>query len=99
MSEPWNLTPAQRRQFRETAAAAKRARMAAPDFPPDIPAADSDDPSKPWRVVDDSGTPVDYPSRREACYAMDHERGSSALYARNMVTGEWSQYETLLREG
>src|ERR1035441_3685655 len=44
MSEPWNLTEAQRRQFREAHGDAKRARMTAPDFPGTIPAADTDDP-------------------------------------------------------
>jgi hypothetical protein len=97
MSEPWDLTPAQRRQFREAHAEAKRAKT--PGFPLDLPASDADDPGKPWRVMDASGTTRDHASRRAARDAMDDVRGSSALYARNMVTGEWSQYETLLREG
>jgi hypothetical protein len=95
MSEPWDLTPAQRRQIREAHAEAKRAEV--PDFPLVLPAADTDDPATPWRVMDDSGTTRDHPARRAARDAMDDVRGSSALYSRNMATGEWSLYETLLR--
>lgn len=98
MTDPWNFTEAQRQQFREAHAEAERTRSADPDFPADIPASPSDDPGKGWRVMDASGEVVDYPNRRQARFAMEAERGSSASYARN-DRGEWQLYETLLREG
>ena len=98
MSEPWNLTEAQRRQFREAHADAKRARMTAPDFPGTIPAADTDDPAKGWRVLDDSGNMQDYSVRPDARRAMYDASGSSAVYGRTR-SGVWRLDETLLREG
>jgi hypothetical protein len=98
MSEPWNLTEAQRRQFREAHADAKRAPMAAPDFAETIPAADTDDPAKGWRVLDDSGNMQDYSVRPDACRAMYDASGSSAVYGRTR-SGVWRLDETLLREG
>jgi hypothetical protein len=98
MSEPWNLTEAQRRQLREAHAGAKRARMAAPDFPGTIPASDTDDPAKGWRVLDDTGTTQDYDVRQDARRAMYAARGSSAVYGRTR-SGVWRLDETLLREG
>jgi hypothetical protein len=96
--EPWNLTEAQRRQFREAHAEAKRAQMADPDFPADLPAADTDDPAKGWRVMDSSGNTADYELRHVAREAMYEMRGSSAVYDRNGAGG-WRLYETLVREG
>jgi hypothetical protein len=96
MSEPWNLTPAQRQQLREAHAEAKRAK--APDFPGTIPAAPEDDPSMWWRVMYRGGNTRDYSARGEARQAMYDARGSSAVYGRTRG-GVWQLDETLLREG
>src|ERR1039457_4705856 len=98
MSEPWNLTEAQRRQFREAHADAKRARMTAPDFPGTIPAADTDDHATGWRVLDDSGNMRDCSGQPDARRAMSDASGSSAVYGRTR-SGVWRLDETLLRGG
>ena len=100
MTEPWNFTETQRRQFREAHAEAKRARMTDPDFPVSLPASPSDDPAKGWRVMDASGNTADYDGRVAARQAMYAQRGSCAVYDHSgSDSGEWRLYETLLREG
>jgi len=98
MTEPWNFTEAQRRQFREAHAETRRARMADPDFPLRIPSSADDDPAKSWRVMDASGSARDYDGRQAARDAAYRMGGSSGVYARE-DGGEWHLYETLLREG
>lgn len=95
MTEPWDLAEALRRHLREARAEAKRAET--PGFPDAIAAADTDDPAKPWRVVDDSGATRDYGHRQDARQAMYDGRGSSALYSRDRRRFRWQQDETLLR--
>ena len=72
--------------------------MATPDFPRDFPPVPSDDPAKPWRVIDASGNAADFTRRREARDAMYDIRGSSALYLRESADDRWWLQETLLRQ-
>lgn len=75
--------------------------MTAPDFPNRIPAAGTDDPAKPWRVVNADGNRTDYGERRAARAALLDSDQSCALYMRprGSRSGAWRLYETLLREG
>jgi hypothetical protein len=67
------------------------------DFPSVIPAADTDKPRRPWRVVDEAGNATDYPTHERARGAMQDVPGSCAAYVRSWPDGEWLQFETLLR--
>ena len=67
-------------------------------FPATIPASDTDDPAKWWRLLDASGTAQDYSVRPDARRAMYDASGSSAVYGRTR-SGVWRLDETLLREG
>ena len=82
MSEPWNVTEAQRRQFREAHAEAKRTKP----------------PSKPWRVyVADGQSSADYRSERAAYAAVKDWRDAGITVRRveHWENGEWRLYERI----
>ncbi len=82
MSEPWNFTEAQRRQFREAHAEAKRTRA----------------PSKPWRVRLAGGAHQDYRSESAAYSAIStaiRQGGPGQFVVEHFEHGEWRLYERI----
>jgi hypothetical protein len=85
MSEPWNLTEAQRRQFREAQAEAKRTKP----------------PSKPWRVtwpslVNRDPHSEDYRSQRaayEAVESITRIRVKATVW--HWENGDWRLHERI----
>jgi hypothetical protein len=81
MSEPWNFTEAQRRQFREAQAEAKRVRP----------------PSKPWRVSLTGSGHQDFRSRTGAYEAVQVLLRSKLgrVVVEHFEDGRWQRYEVL----
>ncbi len=84
MSEPWDFTEAQRRQFREAHAEAKRTRP----------------PSKPWRVtwpslVTTAPNSADYRSQRAAYEAVESVTRIVAATVYHWEDGDWRLYERI----
>jgi hypothetical protein len=82
MSEPWNLTEAQRQQFREAHAEWKRTRP----------------PSKPWRVRLTGGACQDYRSQSAAYDAINtavRHSGPGRFTVEHFERGAWRLYERI----
>jgi hypothetical protein len=82
--EPWNFTEAERRQFREAHAEAKRARP----------------PSKPWRVYGARGISVDYRSQRAAYEAVKSITNAGVTArVWHWEDGRWVLFEKIAASG